>query len=133
VSANVDLVRSIITDWERGDFTRDGWAHPEIEFVTKDGPTPGRWTGTAGMAEGVLQLLTAWRGLRIYADEIRDLDDKRVLALTRLTGRGKTSGVDLGELKTSGAGVFHVQDRRVTKLVEYYDRDHALADLGLKE
>jgi hypothetical protein len=39
--SGVALVRSIHAAWERGEFLIDPeWAHPEIECVMVDGPTP---------------------------------------------------------------------------------------------
>jgi len=55
-----------------------------------------------------------------------------VLVLTHRVGRGKTSGLEVGQMRTQGANVFHARDGKVTKLVWYWDRDRALADLGLE-
>ena len=132
-SENVELVRSIYAAWERGDFTSAEWAHPEIEFVMADGPSPGRWTGLAGLAEGWRGFLSAWDEWRPGVDEYRDLDSERVLVLVRHSGRGKTSGLDLDQVRPKGAVLFHIDAAKVTRLVSYLDREHALADLGLKE
>ena len=81
-SENVELLRSIYTAWERGDFGAADWA---------------------------------------------------VLVLLHRSGRGKTSGLDLGQVGTQGAHVFHVRDSKVTRVVTYVDRKRALAELGLSE
>jgi ketosteroid isomerase-like protein len=131
-SKNLDLVRSIFADWERGDFFSSAeWAHPEIEFVSADGPEPSRWTGLAGMAEGTRDVLDAWKEYRVEAEEYRELDNDRVLVFIRRGGRGKASGLDLAQMQTKGAHLFHVRAGKVTRLVVYADRDRALADLGL--
>jgi len=133
VSENLELVRSIYADWERGDFTSAEWAHPEIEYVIADGPAPGRWTGLVGMAGGVRDWLSAWEEFRIEADEYRELDGERILVLSHRSGRGKSSGLKVGQLEAKSANLFHLGDGKVTRFVVYFDRDRALADLGLKE
>src|SRR4051794_29624948 len=130
---NVELVRSIYAAWEGGDFSSAEWAHPEIEYVGADGPTPGVTSGKAGMAGGFRDWLSAWEEFRLAADEYRELDSDRVLVLDRFSGRGKTSGLDLGRIHSEGAWLFHLRDGRVTRMVRYMDRDHALEAVGLSE
>jgi ketosteroid isomerase-like protein len=133
MSENLDLVRSIFADWERGDFSAVEWADPEIKFVIGDGPLPGTWKGTDGMAEGFREWLSAWEDVRIKSDEYRKLDNERVLVLVCSSGRGKASGLDLAQMGGRGAAVFHVRDGKMTRLVLYADCDRAFADLGLAE
>lgn len=131
LSTNLDLVRSILVDWERGDYSSTEWAHPEIEFVIADGPEPGTWTGLAGLAEWSRDFLSAWEDARMEADELRELDDGHVLVLVRYSGRGKRSRLDLGQMRPKGTWLFRVRDGKVTTLLRYWDRERALADLGL--
>jgi ketosteroid isomerase-like protein len=131
MTANLDLVRSLYVAWERGDWSAVEWAHPEIEFVIADGPSPGTWSGVAGMVEGYRQAMNAWEGYSAQAEEYLSLDDERVLVLQRLSGRGKASGLELAQMRPNAAGIFDLRDGKVVKVVLYYDRDRAFADLGL--
>ena len=86
MSENLDVVRSIYADWERGDFSSAEWAHPAIEYVHADGPAPGTWTGLAGLAEGWRGFVSAWGELRLAADDYQELDGERVLVLNHYSG-----------------------------------------------
>src|SRR5436190_18110752 len=98
MSENLDLVRSIYAGWERGDFSGADWAHPEIEYVSADGPEPSTWTGLAEMAENFRAWLGAWEAFRLTADAYREVGAEDVIVFDHLIGQGKTSGVDLGQI-----------------------------------
>ena len=83
------------------------------------------------IGQGVREFLSAWEDFRIEADNFREIDGHRVLVLDHRSGRGKTSGLELGAVRTDGARLFHIRDGKVAKLVVYFDRDRAFADLGL--
>ena len=132
-SANLELVRSIYVDWERGDHSSANWAHPEIEFAIVEGPSPGTWTGLAEMRHAWREFLSSWEDYRSVVDEYRELDSERVLVLVHFSGRGKASGLEAAQWGTTkgGANLLHVRDGKVTRLVIYWDRKQALADLDL--
>jgi hypothetical protein len=84
------------------------------------------------MAEGMLDFLRTWEEYRVEAGEYLELDDARVLVLDHERGRGKLSGLEIGDVKAEGASLFHIRYGKVTGLVIYWDRHRALADLGLE-
>jgi len=132
-SANLDLVRSIYADWERGDYSSNEWADPEIEYVIADGPEPVSGRGIAGMAAAWRAVLSAWRDYRAIAEEYRELDEERVFVLTAFSARGRTSNIQVAQVLSRGASLMQIHDGKVTRLVLHFNRENALADLGLEE
>jgi len=130
VSANLDFIKSIYAAWETGDFSTADWADPEIDFEMVGGLTPGIWNGVAEMTEVWAGMLRAWEGLRAVPEE---LDGDRVLVYLRNEGRGKGSGIELHGISAKSANVFTVRGGKVTRLILYWDRARAIADLGLSE
>jgi ketosteroid isomerase-like protein len=129
---NLDLSRSIYAEWESGDFSSSDWAHPDIEFVSADGPVAGAWSGLPQMAAAMRDWLTGWADWRVRAEEHRELAADRVLVLFTFNARGRSSGVEIDEEWSRGATVFQFADGKVVRLVQYLDRARALAELGLE-
>jgi ketosteroid isomerase-like protein len=90
----------------------------------------GSVTGRDGLVRAMRNLFGAFEDFRVEAEDCRELDAQRVLVLTKPSGRGKTSGLEIGQ---KGAEVFEIRNGKVTRIVVYFDRDRALADLGLAE
>ena len=128
MSANLELVRSIYADWERGDFSRADWADPQIEFTSTGSLEDGSWTGVTALADYWRRILSAWDDVCAEAQAYREIDSERVLVLTLSRGRGEASGVELGQ---TAAYLFQIRNGKVMKLVQYWNRDRAFADLGL--
>ena len=86
------------------------------------------------MVEGAQTVFDAYEHVRFVIDSYRDVDDDRVLVLYHLSGSGKRSGLDVGQIHRESANVFQIRDGKVIKLVNYlWDRERALAELGLEE
>lgn len=124
---NLNIVRSISTAWEQGDYSSTEWADSEIRFQIADGPEAGLSTGHDGLAPSLEEFGSAWDEYHSRVEEYREVEDG-VLVLTYATGRGKASGVEIGGHR---ANLFHLRAGKVTSLVVYWDRARALADVGL--
>jgi hypothetical protein len=76
-------------------------------------------------------MLDAWEDTRLEPEEFRELEGERVPVLIRHRGRGKASGLEVGQVHSKGANLFELRDGRVVRLTVFLGLERALADLGL--
>ena len=126
---SLEVVRSIYAGWERGEFSRSDWAHPEIDFTYVGGPEPAAARGIEAMNAVWHEWLRDWVGFRAEPVEYRPIEEDRILVLVRNRGRGRLSGLEFEE--RSVGNYFELDGGLVTKLVVYLDGPQALVDLGL--
>ena len=89
-----------------------------------------------GMHEGRNSLKTllesfldAWAEVEWRVTSIEELDGDRLLVTTRVTGRGRDSGI---EVDASGAQVWEFRDRKLVRATMFQSRDEAVEELGLE-
>jgi ketosteroid isomerase-like protein len=125
-------VRRLFERWARGDVATAEFFDTDVEFVRHGGSGAfaglgGEWRGLDQMWAAVREYLQAWEDLRTVAERFVELGD-RVLILARQTGRGRSSGVAVDH---EVAFLATVRRGKIVRLEAYWDRDRALADLGL--
>ena len=102
--------------------------HSRIGAQTPD--MEGEWRGIEALSHEMVVYLQAFSDLRIEAAEIIDLDDDRVLVLSRHTALYKLSGApidhEVGDLFTLRAG-------KVVRYVSYWNRAEAMKAVGRTE
>src|SRR6266513_987326 len=123
---NVERIRAAFENFlaNKSDFGAELLA-PDVE-----------WNATeAGILDISRTYLSAWDEYRVKAEEYRELDGERVLALAHFSALGRTSGLEVRQFTTTkgGANLFNLRGGQVTRLVVYWDRARAFADLGLAE
>jgi hypothetical protein len=128
VGENLELVRGLYRDWERGDFSSVDWAHPEIELVPH--------TPLLKPARGITELGERWRDWlssfsewRLDLEELLEVGDE-VVALTRIDTRGKGSGIRFDSI--ASANVFAFRDGKVVRLELHLDRGPVLERFGIE-
>jgi ketosteroid isomerase-like protein len=125
---NVEIVRAIYREWERGDFANTDWADPEIEFSVP-GPEAGA-RGIEDMGRAWTEWLRAFRDLKIDAAAFHEVGDK-VVVEQNFHGKGRGSGISIDQI--SGASVFTLRDGKVIRFTGYITIEDALAAEGIEE
>ena len=103
-------------------------AHPEIEFVTHPGFV-GQEPAYRGH-EGVrhwLKALEPWESFQVEVEEVIDISDDAVVAVSHVTARGSGSGVDV-EMRTYD--VVTIVDGKIRRRRHYETREDALSAAG---
>src|SRR6185312_1151397 len=97
MSENLNLVRSMFDSWAAGELDPTEWAHPDIEFDEPDGPDARSVKGIEALRVRIRDFRDNMSEWRIEAETCRELEDGRVLVLSRVTGRGGASGMRIGQ------------------------------------
>jgi ketosteroid isomerase-like protein len=128
---NVDVVRRCYALWETRDFAAiPEVAHPDVVVdLSRNVFNPGVYRGMDGFLRFVAQVDEMWDDLRLDPEEFIDADDDNVVAVVRLSGTGRVSGVPADMRVFS---IWALRDGKVARMTGgYRNRAEVLADAGL--
>jgi ketosteroid isomerase-like protein len=124
----VEVVRSFFDAAEREDYA------PALRMIDPSAvwlPTEGgRYEGIDGVAEAFATWMEPWAEHQLVTEEVIPLGDDHVLATLHIVARGRHSGVEIDQR------FFHlhtVYEGKITRMVEYLDRDEALRAAGVED
>jgi ketosteroid isomerase-like protein len=130
MSENLDLVRSIYADWERGDFDSTEWAHPDIEYVNPPGAIePGTRRGLVAFSRAVESVFEGWDAWQMEAERLEGFGDQ-VAVVVRYRARGRASGV---EVEGRESARWTVRDGKVVRYEWFHEPSDAFQAARLGE
>jgi limonene-1,2-epoxide hydrolase len=126
---NVELLRSLQDDWNRGDTTVDAERfHSDLEYLPRRAATEGAYRGLAGLQSFVADTLEVFERFELHY-EFADLGE-RVLAWGHIHVRARGSGI---ETDIESGGLFESRDGKVIRWQDFGSKDKALEAAGLSE
>lgn len=129
---NVEIVRVSFDLYNRRDLAtiQSGVTDDAELFTFTEGRAEGRpFVGPQGVREWLESDAEAWEEITVEAHDLRDLGD-RVLAIGRIKGKGRGSGV---ELDSPAAWLFEFRGTQVSYMRGYLNLAEALDAAGLRE
>ena len=125
---NVEIVRTVAAAWARGDIDEiERWIAPDAELRPLRAQLEGiTYRGHEGLRRLWDDLNTDWDQLELPVEQMRD-GGEVVLALGRLTARGRASGV---ELDVPIGQVWELRDGKVVRMEAYSEPADAVRAAG---
>ena len=127
---NVEIVRRWVGSLERSELPLDLTAEYVVIDNVKDFPVQGPYSGHEGVRRWWEDLAEAFESFRIELIDCAQVDDERVLAENRASGRFRATGIPLD---FPWAGLISVRDGKVVRAVGYFSRREALEAVGPRE
>jgi ketosteroid isomerase-like protein len=122
----VEIVREVLQEWNRGDVealiaraTEDFEWHP----VLVESLGEGAFKGHDGFRTFLADWQGTWESWNLEAEEILDFGDQ-VLVLTRVTAKGRGSGMEFDQRL---AHLFEFREELICRGQTFLDRDEAVA------
>jgi ketosteroid isomerase-like protein len=130
---NVKAVRDAAAAFNRGDL--DTWSEfwtDDIDYRAIEGAIDDRGPmhGKAAVRAYVQDWLDNFDNFRSEAVELLDAGEDTVIAVVRISGLAKLSGI---ETDLTYAALYTIRDGKIARGREYWTRDEALEAAGLRE
>jgi ketosteroid isomerase-like protein len=126
---NVEIVRRLIEACNRRDLDAMlETGHPEIEIVTL---MSGTYRGHAGWLRLVEQMAEEVSDFRFVPEDLIDVDQDTVVAVTRWIGTGRKSGIAVPD--TPIGFVYTLRAGLVVRQESFRNKDDALKAVGLAQ
>jgi ketosteroid isomerase-like protein len=129
---NIELVRESWEAFRRGDVE---WlrlhSHPEVVLVQPaEVPDSKSYVGHEGIVEAVEDWPAQWEDFDLVVVDVIDVSRDQVVAVTRQSGRGRESGI---EMTFEIAYLHTIRDGKATRLDMFMTAAQALEAAGLSE
>jgi ketosteroid isomerase-like protein len=130
---NVEIAKRVIDAFNRRDVEAIfECVDPHIEWfpavpVSFGG---GALQGRKGIESYLRDVIDTWEEYRVLSEDFRDLGEDQVLVLSRVAGRGASSG---GRVDEAMGQLFDFRGGRISRVRTYLDHDDALKAAGLEE
>lgn len=126
---NVELVRRLQSDWNRGKPTVDADAYdPGVVFLPRRVATEGQYRGLSGIEDFIADTFEIFDRFEMHFD-FEDLGEQ-VLAWGTIHVRARGSGI---ETDIESGGLFGFRHGRVARWEDFGSKEKALEGAGLAE
>jgi ketosteroid isomerase-like protein len=130
---NIKTIRGAAAAFNRGDV--DAWLEylaDDIDYRAIEGAPddPGPMHGKDAVRAYEQDWLDMFDDFKVEPMELIDAGEDRVIAVTKISGRAKLSGV---ETDLTYAALYTIRDGKVARGREYWTKEQALEAAGLRE